>query len=173
MAPGQGDDVQAIKAGILECADVFAVNKADRDGADATVRDLELMIALGSDVLGAAAAKTRGHTAVSVGVPRQAPAAEGWTPPIVKTVAPRNEGVAAVVQHLREHKAWLDGTPAGSARRAIRLREQMFGFLRDALAEEALSALGSEIGEAARRVEAREIDPYSACDALIERFRAR
>src|SRR5262245_63839423 len=50
MAPGMGDDVQAIKAGILECADVFAVNKADRDGADATVRDLELMIALGGEV---------------------------------------------------------------------------------------------------------------------------
>src|SRR5258707_5931956 len=51
MAPGMGDDVQAIKAGILECADVFAVNKADREGADPTVRDLELMIALGAETL--------------------------------------------------------------------------------------------------------------------------
>ena len=60
MAPGMGDEVQAIKAGILECADVFAVNKADRDGADATVRDLELMIALGNDSI-RALSKTRGH----------------------------------------------------------------------------------------------------------------
>src|SRR5678809_142495 len=51
MAPGLGDDVQAIKAGLMECADVFAVNKADRDGADTTVRDLELMIALGKESL--------------------------------------------------------------------------------------------------------------------------
>ena len=49
MAPGMGDEVQAIKAGILECADVFAVNKADREGADSTVRDLELMISLGNE----------------------------------------------------------------------------------------------------------------------------
>ena len=61
MAPGMGDEVQASKAGILECADVFAVNKADRDGADSTVRDLELMIALGGETM-AAASKTRGHT---------------------------------------------------------------------------------------------------------------
>ena len=62
MAPGMGDDVQAIKAGILECADVFAVNKADRDGADSTVRDLELMIALGAETL-VAGAHSRGHAA--------------------------------------------------------------------------------------------------------------
>src|SRR5580693_7374161 len=61
MAPGLGDDVQASKAGILETADVFAVNKADRDGADSTVRDLELMIALGDDTM-TAASKSRGHT---------------------------------------------------------------------------------------------------------------
>ena len=61
MAPGMGDEVQAIKAGILETADVFAVNKADRDGADSTMRDLELMIALGSETM-VAMGKSRGHT---------------------------------------------------------------------------------------------------------------
>ena len=60
MAPGMGDEVQAIKAGILECADVFAVNKADRDGVDATVRDLELMASLGSESI-LALSKVRGH----------------------------------------------------------------------------------------------------------------
>src|SRR5215472_9519245 len=60
MAPGMGDDVQAIKAGLLECADVFAVNKADREGADATVRDLQLMIALGNESI-RALSKSRGH----------------------------------------------------------------------------------------------------------------
>ena len=60
MAPGMGDEVQAIKAGILECADVFAVNKADREGADATVRDLELMVALGNESI-RALSSMRGH----------------------------------------------------------------------------------------------------------------
>src|SRR5439155_16810365 len=60
MAPGMGDEVQAIKAGLMECADVFAVNKADKDGVDATVRDLELMIALGKDSF-IAVGKSRGH----------------------------------------------------------------------------------------------------------------
>src|SRR5499427_10972388 len=64
ITPGMGDDVQAIKAGILECADVFAVNKADREGADATTRDLELMIALGGEVT-RAGAHTRGHRATA------------------------------------------------------------------------------------------------------------
>src|SRR5580658_6110479 len=59
-APGMGDEVQAFKAGLLECADVFAVNKADRDGADGTVRDLELMIALGSEAM-VAVGKHKGH----------------------------------------------------------------------------------------------------------------
>jgi LAO/AO transport system kinase len=86
MAPGLGDEVQAIKAGILECADVFAVNKADRDGADAAVRDLELMLALGGDVLGAAS-KLRGHTASAVQIPRTAPEQGGWLP-IVKVSLP-------------------------------------------------------------------------------------
>src|SRR3954453_6989967 len=60
MAPGMGDEVQAIKAGIMECADVFAVNKADRDGADGAVRDIELMIALGNESI-LALSKLRGH----------------------------------------------------------------------------------------------------------------
>src|SRR6516225_3579384 len=60
MAPGMGDEVQAIKAGILECADVFAVNKADREGADAAVRDLELMIALGNESI-RALSRSRTH----------------------------------------------------------------------------------------------------------------
>lgn len=173
MAPGLGDDVQAIKAGILECADVFAVNKADREGADITVRDLQLMLALGSDAL-SAVSKARGHSAASVRVPTQLAAEEGgWLPPIVKCVATRNEGVAEIVAELAKHRQWLETTEPGKARRAARLRDQMITFLRDALAEEALATLGEQIADAVRQVEARQIDPYAACDQLIERFRAR
>jgi len=168
MAPGLGDDVQAIKAGILEVADAFAVNKADRDGADATVRDLELMIALGNESF--AALRARGHSAAGA-LPVAEPSGERWNVPIVKTVATHGQGVPELLAKLRAHHAWLDGTAAGRARRSERLRLQLVAFLKDALAEAAVSALGDAIDDAARRVEARELDPYAACAALIERFR--
>lgn len=173
MAPGMGDDVQAIKAGILECADVFAVNKADRDGADLTVRDLEVMLALSGDVFSVAASKSGGHTAATV-APRSVGGARdtGWIPPIVKTTATRGTGLEELEEKMREHRAWLD-TEAGLVRRAERFHSMMLGFLRDALAEEATHELGAEVLEAARRVLEREIDPYTACEELIARFRAR
>ncbi|GMV12693.1 MAG: methylmalonyl Co-A mutase-associated GTPase MeaB [Polyangiaceae bacterium] len=173
MAPGMGDDVQAIKAGILECADVFAVNKADRDGADATVRDLEVMLALSGDIYSVAAGKGRGHSAVTVGG-RAAQGASGdaWTPPIVKTAATRGTGIPELAAKLREHRVWLDGE-AGKLRRAERLHLSMLAFLREALTEEATRELGAEVERAAERVQRKETDPYTASEELIAEFRAR
>lgn len=172
MAPGMGDDVQAIKAGILECADVFAVNKADRDGADATVRDLELMIALGGEVT-KAGAHSRGHHGASLDVAKQEVAhAEGaWVPLIVRTVASRGEGVAPLVEQLEKHRAWLEGTASGAARREARLREAMRMQLREALLDVAETALGPAIEEAVQAVARRERDPYTAADQLVAAFR--
>ena len=173
MAPGLGDDVQAIKAGLLECADVFAVNKADRDGADQTVRDLQLMVALGGEML-SAGKHSRRHSAGSLDIAKQEVVHDRavWTPPIVKCIATANEGVAELVADLETHRSWLAETDDGKARRASRLREQMRVLLRDALAEEALADLGDVIDETAERVERREIDPYTACDDLVARFRS-
>jgi LAO/AO transport system kinase len=176
MAPGMGDEVQAIKAGIMECADVFAVNKADRDGADATMRDLELMIALGRESL-VASGKQRGHTvhsAVTSGAEgRDASLPEMWTPPIQKCVATRGEGIAELVVALAHHKRWLDETESGRARRRARLAEEVREGLREALIEAATGALGAQIDEAVRSVDAREIDPYTATERLIDAFRSR
>jgi LAO/AO transport system kinase len=177
MAPGLGDDVQASKAGILECADVFAVNKADRDGADSTVRDLELMIALGGETM-AAASKSRGHTVHSnvgpgsAAAPQEgAPPPERWTPPILKCVATRGEGIAEVVRALDGHRRWVEETESGRARRQQRLAEEVREGLREALIEAAVSALGEKIDEAVRAVGARELDPYAATERLIAEFR--
>ncbi|QTR01783.1 methylmalonyl Co-A mutase-associated GTPase MeaB, partial [Saccharothrix algeriensis] len=85
LAPGAGDGVQAAKAGVLEVGDVFVVNKADRDGADATARDLGHVISLG----------------------RRGRADASWRPPVVKAVATRGGGVADVVAALDAHRAWL------------------------------------------------------------------
>ena len=175
MAPGLGDDVQASKAGILECADVFAVNKADREGADSTVRDLELMIALGGETM--AAAKSRGHTVHSnvtvgsEGVTVGGPPPERWTPPILRCVATRGEGIAEVVTALDAHRRWVQESEAGRARRQTRLAEEVREGLREALIEAAVGALGGKIDEAVRAVGAREVDPYEATEKLIAEFR--
>src|SRR5689334_12525713 len=97
LAPGAGDGVQAAKAGILEVADVFAVNKADRDGAGRTVRDLEQAVAMGD----------AGDRA-------------GWRPPVVRTVAVRGEGVDDLVGALDAHRAWLDVSGDRARRRRAR-----------------------------------------------------
>ncbi|WP_437971888.1 methylmalonyl Co-A mutase-associated GTPase MeaB [Sorangium sp. So ce260] len=176
VAPGMGDEVQAIKAGILECADVFAVNKADRDGADAAVRDLELMIALGGEVA-SASGRARGHSAAALhtrasAAPGGSPAEGPWEPAIARTVATRNEGVAALVDRLEAHRAWLFGTEAGAARREERLREAMHVQLRDALTDAALAALGPALDAAVHAVARREVDPYTASERLVEAFRS-
>ncbi|MFO0660428.1 MAG: methylmalonyl Co-A mutase-associated GTPase MeaB [Polyangiaceae bacterium] len=171
MAPGMGDDIQAIKAGILECADVFAVNKADRDGADATIRDLELMLALGGETF-TAGAHSRGHAAGQLDVAKEgAKHAEGvWVPPIVRCVATKREGITDIVQKLDAHRAWLD-TDRGRAHWAMKQAEQLRTFLREALVDAAIHTLGARVDEAAQRVAAREIDPYTAAAELVAAFR--
>jgi LAO/AO transport system kinase len=176
MAPGMGDEVQALKAGIMESADVFAVNKADKDGADGTVRDIELMIALGSEVM-IASGKTRGHTVHSkVALQGRVDGdalPEGWTPPIVRCVSTRGDGIDELVKATTRHKAWLDGTESGRARRRARLSEELREGLREALIEEAARSLRVELDEAVRGVEAKEVDPYTATERLIAAFRSR
>ena len=175
MAPGLGDDVQAIKAGLMECADAFAVNKADREGADATVRDLQLMIALGSETM-IASGKQRGHVvhAEQDGTVEHAQksASQPWTPPIVKCVALRGEGIAELVGQLEKHHAWVENTEEGRARRHARLAEELRETLREALIDAATHDLGPAIDEAVRAVETKTRDPYTATEDLVARFRA-
>ncbi|MBB5955326.1 LAO/AO transport system kinase [Saccharothrix tamanrassetensis] len=147
LAPGMGDGIQAAKAGILEIADVFVVNKADRDGADATARDLKHMISMGrrerTDVL--------------------------WRPPVVKTVAAGGDGVADVVDAIDAHRAWLHDHGELDRRRARRAASEI-----EAIAVERLrSGFGGLRGGAglealAERVVAGELDPYAAADRLVE-----
>jgi LAO/AO transport system kinase len=170
MAPGLGDDVQASKAGLLECADVFSVNKADREGADGTVRDLELMIALGGEIT-KAGAHGRDHRQTAAQEVRHA---EGvWVPLITRTVATRNQGIDELLGMLEKHRAWLADTELGAARRAARLAEMMRTHLREALIEEAMRTLGGPLDAAVAAVGRREIDPYSAAEKLVAEFRGR
>jgi LAO/AO transport system kinase len=180
MAPGMGDEVQAIKAGLMECADVFVVNKADREGADSAVRDLELMISLGNESI-RALSKIRGHATHGSAdgfVSARASCAGGappeqWTPPITRCVASRGEGVGDIVAALDLHRAWVGGTESGRARLRARLVEQLRESLREALIEAAVHDLGDGINDAVRAIEGREVDPYTATERLVAAFRSR
>src|SRR4051812_25033398 len=148
LAPGMGDGVQAAKAGILEVADVLAVNKADRDGARRTVRDLEYAIAMSEG--------GREH-------------GTGWTRPVVSTVAVRGEGVDDLVAALDAHRVWLDETGARAVRRRARAAAEV-----EAIALEQVRVRIGDVRGAgalpglADRVAAGELDPYGAADALLE-----
>ncbi|MCD0482980.1 methylmalonyl Co-A mutase-associated GTPase MeaB [Streptacidiphilus sp. ASG 303] len=146
LAPGMGDGIQAAKAGILEIGDVFVVNKADRDGADATARELNHMLGLGES---------------------RAPG--DWRPPIVKTVAARGEGVDEVVEALEKHRAWMEEHGELAARRRRRAADEV-----EAIAVAALrSRMGDLHGDRrldalAERVAAGTLDPYAAADGLVD-----
>jgi LAO/AO transport system kinase len=143
VAPGMGDSIQAAKAGILEIADVFVVNKADRDGAQQTVRDLRNMIALA--------------------------APEGWKPPIVPTVAVKDEGVADVVVRLDEHLSWMEDSGELGRRRRTRTRDEIEAIAVTALRERMGDLHGHQhLDVLAEKVLDGSCDPYAAADELVE-----
>lgn len=144
LAPGMGDGIQAAKAGILEVGDVFAVNKADRDGADATVRELRHMITLG-------------------------PAAAGdWRPPVVKVVATVGTGVAELADAVDEHRRWLASSGTGHERRRRRARAEIEGIALAALqarfagveSDAALDGLATDVAEG-------RTDAFTAADRIV------
>jgi LAO/AO transport system kinase len=144
--PGWGDAVQAAKAGLLEIADLFVVNKADRDGAAETVRDLEFMLDLSMP--------PKGET--------------HWRPPIVKTVASRGEGLEELWEAITAHRSFLESDGRLAARRRKRTREELRSIVVERLYERAGQVCaGPAFDELAARVEAREVDPYSAADSLL------
>ena len=147
LAPGMGDGIQAAKAGILEIADVFCVNKADREGADQAVKDLRYMQSLGG---------------------RHAePGA--WRPPVLKTVAYRAEGIDEVIDAIERHRRWM--LESGELRR--RRRARAAGEI-EAIALAALRVKMDHVhGSAALQVQAEkvadgELDPYAAADELVD-----
>ncbi|ACG73436.1 LAO/AO transport system ATPase [Anaeromyxobacter sp. K] len=176
--PGLGDDVQAIKAGVLEIADVFAVNKADREGADRTVRDLQTMLELRRTVMGlgpAPADHDAAHRFTGGPVPPQGPAQAPWEPPIVRTVAVRDEGVAELISAVDAHRAHLEATGGRREREVARARAAFVAVLRERLMAGALARLEAEKGRldaVAERIAARSADPYQLAEELAALLRA-
>jgi LAO/AO transport system kinase len=141
--PRWGDAVQAAKAGLLEIADLFVVNKADRPGAGETTRDLEGMLELAGEL--------------------------AWRPPVLKTVATEGTGVAELWDALRAHREFLETNGLVEARRRDRARDELRTIIAEQLREQA-NALGSgdRFEALVDRVAARELDPFTAAAELLD-----
>jgi LAO/AO transport system kinase len=146
LAPGMGDGIQAAKAGILEAADVFVVNKADRDGADRTVHDLRQLISLG----------------------RREVSGASWRPPVVRTVATTGSGLDEVLAAIETHHDWMVAHGELEARRTRRAAREIEAIALQALRSRLGAAPeGDTVDRLAKQVIAGQLDPYSAADALI------
>jgi LAO/AO transport system kinase len=142
LNPGWGDAVQAAKAGLLEVADVFVINKADRPGVDDAVRDLEGMLEMAGE--------------------------KEWRVPIVRTVATTGDGVEELWRVVREHREYLEASGGVVARRAARLRDEVRSIVAERLLVRATQlCAGAEFDELVEDIAARRRDPYDAADALL------
>lgn len=152
LAPGLGDSIQTAKAGILEIADIFVVNKSDRPGAQDVVRDLRNMIAMAGPRAVAGSASGR---------------AGGWKQPIVSATATTGEGIDDLMARLEAHWAWLGESGQRQERRVRRAREEISAI---AIAEIRRRIGGlpgeSRLDELATQVACGKLDPYSAADEL-------
>jgi LAO/AO transport system kinase len=140
--PGWGDAVQANKAGLLEIADVFVINKADRPGLGETRRDLERMLDLTK--------------------------LDGWRTPVVATTSPTGEGVDALWEAIRSHRAHQESAGTLHQRRSERASEELVQILAVLLRERAVAEAGDRLAELAAEVESRALDPWTAAEALLD-----
>jgi len=137
--PGLGDDIQAIKAGILEIADVFVINKADREGVERSVKDLQMMLSIGE----------HGE----------------WLPPIVKTVASREEGIDGVLAEIERHREHLTASGEIERRRRSHLRLRVETILKERVVAAADRVLG--VDREVERGHLQKTDPYRVADRLF------
>lgn len=160
-APGLGDEVQAIKAGVLEIADILAVNKADRDGADKTVTALQMMLGMGVRQV-----RHHGHTE-TVADPHAGQDA-GWMPPIVKTVALRDAGVMELLEAVERHREHLTASGELRRREEARARSSLVHILQATVLRRLTGRVpGGYLQELVSDVADRKLDPYSAADRLL------
>jgi LAO/AO transport system kinase len=144
IPPGLGDGVQAIKAGIMEIADIFVVNKADHPLADRTASDIRDLLRMG-------------------------PMGGGWTPPIVRTVATRNEGLEDLWTRIQQHRQYLTRTGALQDRRRRRLQREILEIAERRLRQQVLepSAQTPEFERMLDLVAERHMDPYDVAERIV------
>ena len=144
LVPGLGDDVQAIKAGILEIGDLFTINKADRDGVEKLHIEIEMMLELSGN-------KT------------------GWKPPINRTVASESEGVLAVIDSIEGHAKYLKESGELKTRRAESIKTELLAMIAERIRRHIDKTVAEtrDFEKTVLRLQQREIDPYSIADNII------
>ncbi len=149
LVPGMGDDVQTIKAGIMEIADIFVINKSDRDGAESVEREIRAMQSL--------ATRTRGTIN------------DRWTPPIVKTVASEGVGIEELAKAIADYEAYLKKENLVFKKNVENWQERLVEMLRDAMLEEARAHMdGGSLERYAAEIAEHKRDPYSLVEELVE-----
>jgi LAO/AO transport system kinase len=152
LAPGLGDDIQAIKAGIMEIGDIFVVNKADRENVNKAMIDIEAMLNMN-------------------------PEREEWRPPVVKTTAITGEGITELLDKVDKHKKYLEAG-AIATRHKQRVETELVEVIKEKVAQSIIEDLKQrhELDKLVQRILAKEMDPYSAADMLLakrlKRFKA-
>jgi len=142
LVPGMGDEIQAIKAGIMEVADIFIVNKADRDGVEKVEMEIQAMKSLGS--------------------------VQAWDPPAVRTVAAQGEGIPELLEKIREHGTWLKAHGGFQVKARERARLRFGSLLAEEAARRARARAGSEKVELLiKAIADRVLDPYAAVDQVL------
>ncbi|MGB9781049.1 MAG: methylmalonyl Co-A mutase-associated GTPase MeaB [Caldanaerobacter sp.] len=148
LAPGLGDDIQAIKAGIMEIADIFVVNKSDREGADKTVLELNMMLDLD--------------------MPKE------WRPPVVKAVAQEGKGINEVLEKIYFHKEYLISSGKLQEKRKNRIKMEITESVKNKLMKDVFKKIGDEeFDQKIQKIMAKEIDPYTVAEALYRQILER
>ena len=145
VVPGLGDDIQAIKAGILEIGDLFTINKADREGVDKLNIEIEMMLELNQESV-------------------------EWRPPINRTVASKDEGITEVVDTIEEHKKFLFQTGKIEMIRANRIKSEVTAMVNDRISRyvDAKVVATDEFAKTVTKLQNREVDPYSVVDKIVD-----
>jgi GTPase len=169
LVPESGDGIQTLKSGVMEVADVFIVNKADRPGADKLRQEIEITLGIR---LGNAFRHVRAHHGgrAPTATPPSRPSPEAWAQPVLATVAAKGEGTAEVVDALERHRAWLEQSGLLRERRRRRLAERTREVVDRALGHWvwAETRAGQAIHERLDDVESGRVSPYEVAAAILD-----
>lgn len=147
LVPGMGDSVQAFKAGVLEIADVYVINKADRDGADLLERDLLTLLSIGEEPVG------------------------GWKPPVVRSIATKGEGADRIIEQLATHHQWLNSSEQGKERRKRILEHTILRVACDLVVTGPALRHPERVKALVDQCFRRELDPHSAAESLLRELK--
>ncbi len=146
MVPGLGDDIQAIKAGVMEIGDVFAVNKSDRDGAKRTAREIDMMLDFNKDA--------------------------EWRPPVKMVVAMDNQGIEELLEAIHEHKAFMVTSGNFEKRRAENAKSEVVGLVKERVEKAILDHSAKEdlLDLYSEKIARRQADPYTVVEEILEKM---